>query len=288
MHFSYIAGMKWYRVPAFCVLVLLMAVVSMAQPLRVATFNLRFDNPADVGNLWKDRAPMITFMIGYYDIDILGTQEGLTNQLNDISSALPAYDRCGVGRDDGVDSGEHSAIFFKKYHFVPKERGDFWLSETPDRPSLGWDAKNCKRLCSWVRLYDTKAKQTICVFNAHYDHEGQVARRESSKLALRKIKEIAGDDRVLFMGDLNAGPDSEPYTLVASSGMLKDTYQLAAAKLEGNPSFNGFGKKLEGNEVIDHIFITDKFRVRSWSILSNSFHGKFPSDHFPVMVEMEY
>lgn len=259
-----------------------------AQHLIVGTFNLRYDNAGDTGNRWKDRAPVVTSLIAFHGFDILGTQEGLKNQLDDLSNALPEYDRYGVGRDDGRDAGEHSAIFYRKQRFALLAKGDFWLSATPDKPTLGWDAKCCKRICSWVKLKDKQTGKTLWVFNAHYDHEGKVAREESSKLVLQKVKELAGKDMVLFMGDLNGGHDSDPYKIIASSGLLKDTYTMVAHPYANNPSFQAFGKQLAGDNIIDHIFVTHQFKALRWGILSDSYHGKYPSDHFPVLAEIEY
>ncbi|HXS55248.1 MAG TPA: hypothetical protein VN726_03925 [Hanamia sp.] len=121
-----------------------------AQNFVAGTYNLRYANNYDTGNLWKNRAPIIESLIRFHDFDILGTQEGLTGMLNDLSDALPAYQRYGIGRDDGKDAGEHSVIFFKKDKFLLLKHGDFWLSQTPEKPSLGWDATCCNRICSWV------------------------------------------------------------------------------------------------------------------------------------------
>src|SRR6185312_14079078 len=181
----------------------------------------------DTGNLWKNRAPIIESLIRFHDFDILGTQDGLTGMLNDLSDALPAYQRYGIGRDDGKDAGEHSVIFFKKDKFLLLKHGDFWLSQTPEKPSLGWDATCCNRICSWVYLQDKKSKKKFYVFNTHYDYEKDLARNESSKLILKEIKQIAGNNPVIFMGDLNGGNDSEWYKTIANSVILKDTYKEA-------------------------------------------------------------
>ncbi len=275
----------------FITILLLLVIFSgttNAQQITVGTYNLRYDNPGDIGNLWKDRAPVIISLIRFYDFDILGTQEGLTNQLNDISTALSAYSRYGVGRDDGLDAGEHSAIFYKKDRFVLLNKGDFWLSQTPEKPSLGWDATCCKRICSWIQLKDKLSGKILWVFNAHYDHQGEVARVESSKLILKKISEIAGNNNVILTGDLNGGHSTDCYKSIATSQLLSDTYDHAQYPFTNDPSFNGFGNQVSGNEIIDHIFTTSNFKVKRWGILSDTYHGKYPSDHFPVLAELEY
>ena len=271
-------------------LVLLCGVTTLAyaQQLTVGSYNVRFDNPGDTGNLWKDRAPVVAELIRFHDFDVFGTQEALKNQLDDINKALPQYARYGAGRDDGKEKGEHSAIFFKKDRFKLLDKGDFWLSETPDKPSLGWDATCCNRIASWVYLQDLDTKKKFYFFNVHYDHQGVQARKESSKLILRKIKEIAGKEPVILTGDFNGDHASEWYQTLANSDLLKDTYKEVAHPYANNASFNGFKQQSDRNEIIDHIFVTDDFKVNKWGILTDTYHGKFPSDHFPILVEMEY
>ncbi|UYQ92059.1 endonuclease/exonuclease/phosphatase family protein [Chitinophaga horti] len=258
-----------------------------AQRMNVATYNVRFDNPRDSGNLWKDRKAALINLVRFHDFDIFGTQEGFKSQLDDIVHALPAYERYGKGRDNGMDAGEHSAIFFKKDKFKLLDKGDFWLSETPDKPGKGWDATCCNRICSWVYLQDVASKKKFYFFNVHYDHQGQVARRESSKLILAKIAAIAGKTPAILTGDFNAKPDSEPYQLLATSKSIKDTYSMVKVPYANNSSYNGFGRDLDGEGVIDHIFVTPQFSVYKWGILTDTYVGKFPSDHFPVLTVVE-
>jgi len=259
-----------------------------AQELTVGSYNLRYDNAGDVGNLWVDRAPVVANLLRFHDFDIFGTQEALKNQLDDINKALPAYARYGLGRDDGKEKGEHSAIFYKKDKFKLLNKGDFWLSQNPDKPSLGWDATCCNRIASWVYLQDVSNKKNFYVFNVHYDHQGVVARKESSKLLLRKINEIAKKEPVILTGDLNGDQQSEWYLALANSGLLQDTYKQVPHPYANNASFNAFGKKLEGEQIIDHVLVTDHFKVNKWGILTDTYHGKYPSDHFPILVELSY
>jgi endonuclease/exonuclease/phosphatase family metal-dependent hydrolase len=259
---------------------------AFAQNFTVGSYNLRYENTHDTGNLWINRAPVIESMIRFYDFDILGTQEGLIGMIDDLSKALPQYERYGIGRDDGKDAGEHSAIFFKKDKFTLLNHGDFWLSQTPDKPSLGWDATCCNRICSWVYLQDKKTKKKFYVFNTHYDYQKDLARNESSKLILKEIKKIAGSQPVMFMGDLNGSNETEWYKAIANSGILKDTYKEAKYPYANNPTFQDFGKEISGTELIDHIFVSKNFSVKRWGILSDTYHGKYPSDHFPILVEV--
>ncbi len=274
---------KHFFLAAACLLTTLSV---QAQHLIVGTFNLRYANSGDVGNLWADRSPVASALIRFHDFDIFGTQEGLKLQLDSLSNNLPEYQRYGKGRDDGKEGGEHSAIFFKKDRFQLLKSGDFWLSETPDKPGLGWDATCCNRICSWVYLLDKQSKKKFYFFNAHFDHQGKVAREESSKLILAKIKEIAKGEKAFFTGDLNGDHSSTWYQRLATSGFLTDTYSLAKRPYEFNPSFNSFGKSINQTGVIDHIFVTGKPQVKRWGILTDSYHGKYPSDHFPVLAEV--
>ncbi|MGJ7030363.1 endonuclease/exonuclease/phosphatase family protein [Niabella hirudinis] len=253
-----------------------------AQQLKVATFNIRMETSADQGNLWTDRATPVANLIRYHDFDVFGTQEGFKNQLDDISERLPGYARYGKGRDDGGDKGEHSAIFYKKDKFKLLKSGDFWLSETPDKPGKGWDAKCCNRICSWVHLQDKKTGKKMYFFSVHFDHEGVIARIESARLMLKMIRNIAKNENTVLVGDFNGDRNSEWYKILASSGLLRDTYRDVKEPYENNASFNAFGKALNRNEVIDHIFITRGGKAVKWGILTDTYRGKFPSDHFPV------
>jgi endonuclease/exonuclease/phosphatase family metal-dependent hydrolase len=257
-----------------------------SQDFKFATYNLRYQNDSDTGNLWQQRAPMVIALIRFHQFDIFGTQEGLINQLTDIRKGLPEYDFYGAGRDDGKDQGEHSAIFFRKERFKLLKNGDFWLSETPDQPSKGWDAVCCNRICSWVYLNDKKTGKNFYVFNAHFDHQGKVARVESSKLILQRITSIAGNDPVIFSGDLNGDQQSEWYRYLDNSELLEDSFKQVNFPYANNGSFNAFGRNLASGAIIDHILVSQHFIVSRWGILSDSYHGKFPSDHFPVMAQL--
>lgn len=256
-----------------------------SQTITVGTFNLRYDNPRDSGNLWKDRAPVAAALIRFHDFDVVGTQEGLKNQLEDLQKNLPDFAYYGIGRDDGQSKGEHSAIFYRRSMFTVLDSGSFWLSATPEKPGPGWDAR-LNRICSWLKLKTKKGNKTFYAFNVHYDHQGVEARKESSKLILQKIQQIAGKSPVVFTGDFNGGHDAEWYLRIKDSGILKDAYTLAKDPYTNNGSFNSFRVNNPSNEIIDHIFISDKFNVEKYGILTDTYHGHFPSDHFPVLVKL--
>ena len=258
---------------------------ALAQNYIFGSFNLRNDNQGDVGNLWSQRKEVAANLLRFHQFDVFGTQEGKPNQINDLNTLLPEYASHGAGRDDGKDAGEHSSIFYKKDKFKLLKKGDFWLSETPDKPGLGWDATCCNRIASWVQLQDNKTGKKFFFFNVHFDHQGKIARVESSKLMIKKIKELAGTAPAVFTGDLNGGHDSEWYLILKNSGLLTDTYNQVKQPYVNNASFNGWGKQLEGNEIIDHVFVTKDFTAVRWGVLTDTYRGKFVSDHFPILVE---
>lgn len=258
-----------------------------AQSFKVGTFNVRYDNRSDSGNLWVNRAPAVANLIRYHDFDVFGVQEALKNQLNDISTALPEYARYGKGRDDGKEAGEHSVIYYKKDMFKLLKSGDFWLSATPEVPGKGWDATCCNRIASWVQLENVKSKKKFYLFNVHFDHQGVVARKESGKLMIQKIKEIAGNNPVLLTGDFNGGRESEWYQTIANSGIVRDSYTDVKFPYENNSSTNGF-RVPRGMGVIDHIFMSKQFSASKWGILTDTYFGKYPSDHFPVAATVTF
>ncbi len=277
--------MKFKFLLTFTLLFAVLTTVN-AQSFNVATFNIRYDNPRDSGNLWVNRAPIVTNLIRFHDFDVFGVQEGLKNQIDDMSAALPEYARYGKGRDDGKEAGEHSVIYYKKDKFKLLKSGDFWLSATPNVPGKGWDATCCNRICSWVYLENTDSKKKFYLFNVHFDHQGVIARKESGKLMVQKIKEIAGNEAVLLTGDLNGVRESEWYQTIANSGIVKDAYLDVKFPYHNNSSSNGF-RTPRGMGVIDHIFMSKQFSATRWGILTDTYFGKYPSDHFPVMATVK-
>jgi endonuclease/exonuclease/phosphatase family metal-dependent hydrolase len=268
-------------------LLLISMLGASAQNYAIATFNIRMDNPRDSGNLWIDRAPRAANLIRFHDFDVFGVQEAFKNQLEDMSRALPEYARYGVGRDDGKEAGEHSSIYFKKDLFKLLKSGDFWLSETPNVPGKGWDATCCNRICSWVYLEDIKTRKKFYVFNVHFDHQGVIARKESAKLMVQKINEISGNQPVVLTGDFNGNRSSELYQILSNSVLLTDSYAGVKFPYENNASFNGF-RTPRGMDVIDHIFISKHFTSTKWGILTDTYFGKYPSDHFPVVTYLKF
>lgn len=272
-----------YRIVLIVSLLIISHKKLIAQTINISSYNVRYDNKQDTGNLWVNRLPKIASLIQYHNFDIIGVQEGLHHQLNGLKQALGEFEYYGIGRDDGKIAGEFSAIFFKKNRFAIIDKGNFWLSTSPDIPSKGWDA-NIKRICTWVQLKDNLDGKMFFVFNVHFDHEGYIARRESSKLVLQKIKAIAPNSPVILTGDFNGDHDSEWYKTIQASSTLKDAYFLVDKPYVLNGSFNGFNASTIKTGIIDHIFITEHFKVSKYGLLTDTYYGKYPSDHFPVVI----
>jgi len=267
---------------------LLLFMASKAQELTVASYNIRLKTESDVGNLWDDRKLALTNLIEFHEFDIFGIQEGFLEQLQDMEKQLPGFQYVGVGRDDGAQKGEHSAIFYRVDRFKLLKSGTFWLSPTDtEKPNKGWDAA-LPRICTWGVFQDKKNGKQFIFMNTHFDHVGIEARKESAKLILAKAKEFAQDLPLILTGDFNVDEHNEAYFTLSKSGIVTDTYDLAKMVYEPNSTFNGWGKSLREKGRIDHIFITKPFQAIKYGVLTDTYIGKFPSDHFPVMVKLQW
>ena len=208
----------------FCFLpfILFLAIASYAQEVRVMTYNIRFDNPADGVNAWPNRKTKVFDLLKEYDPDILGIQEALEHQIKDIITALPDYDFIGVGRDDGKTKGEYSAILFKKSKFTVSAPNTFWLSETPTVPgSKNWDAA-ITRVATWARFKASGSKKEFYVLNTHFDHIGKEARKKSAELIRKKASELKGAP-VIITGDFNCTRQDDPYKIMMEKGRVNLT-----------------------------------------------------------------
>lgn len=291
---------------------LLFAMAISAQSLFVGTYNIRYRNSDDEkdGNVWATRCKVICDMINFEAPDVFGTQEVLAGQLRDLRVGLDNYDFIGVGRDDGKEAGEYSALFYKKDHIKLLNHGNFWLNETPDKPKLGWDAA-CIRICTWGKFEQKGTGFKFFHFNLHMDHVGVVARREAAKLIVKKIREIAKGTPVVVTGDFNVDQNDSIFKIFTDSGILKDSYTAARLRFAENGTFNDFHTDYWTSSRIDHIFVSPKFAVDRYGILTNAywtpkgtetskgngspseieFHKRdrrSPSDHYPVMVHIDY
>lgn len=271
------------------------AVMSIkAQTLNVATYNIRLHTKVDykTGDGWQERRDVMCNLIAFSAFDIFGTQEVCHDQLMDMLERLPDYDYIGVARDDGATAGEYSPIFYRKNRFNVLKSGTFWLSETPEKVSYGWDA-DCRRVCSWAQLQDKQSGKTFWFFNTHMDHKGIKAREEGAKLLIAKIREMCKeDDKVILTGDFNVAQGSTPYNTFVESRFMKDAYDMATVKFAPAGTFNDFNTSRDSEKRIDHIFVSG-FDVERYGILTQHYWSKTdgkngnihqPSDHYPVQI----
>ncbi|MBO6026292.1 MAG: endonuclease/exonuclease/phosphatase family protein [Bacteroidales bacterium] len=299
-----------------------------AQQMLVGSYNIRYKNWNDSvqGHQWPKRCQVICDQVNFMAPEIFGAQEVLYPQLQDMLKALDGYDYIGIGRDDGKQAGEHEAIFYKKDKLQLLDHGDFWLSETPDKPGLGWDAV-CIRICTWgkfrmkspeghrgglFRRGPRPDEKVFYFFNLHMDHVGVVARREAAKLVVAKVKEIAQGAPVFITGDFNVDQENEIYTIFTKSGILKDSYTAARIRFAENGTFNAFKTNYFTTSRIDHVFVSPDTQVEAYGVLTNSYWTpdeidetlkssdapqeitfdnyirRNPSDHYPVFVKIRF
>lgn len=254
-----------------------------AQNLNVATYNIRCVNSSDDanGNGWKQRRNDVVKLIRSYDFDLIGAQEVVLRQLKDLQKRLPEYAYVGVARDDGKDKGEFSPIFYKTARFELLGSGTFWLAPNDSVPNVGWDAA-LPRVCTWAK-FQPKDGAAFWFFNLHMDHMGKVARLESAKLVQRKIQEMCGSENVILAGDFNMDQNSDGYSVTAQK--MSDTYKLAKVRTATKPTFNSFNPKAAGSSRIDHLFVSKRFEVLRYDILTDTYRKdttRLPSDHYPV------
>ena len=275
---------------AIFLLVLLLSLQTRAQALYVGSYNIRYQNNDDAkqGNGWQQRCPVVCDQLNFEHPDIFGAQEVLEPQLRDMLQWLDGYDYIGVGRDDGKKKGEYAAIFYDKQKLHLIDSGHFWLSETPDKPSIGWDAA-CIRICTWG-LFETHGLQ-FYFFNLHMDHVGVVARRESAKLVVARIREMAGENTpVVLTGDFNVDQHDEIYTILTQSGILRDCYTATRLRFAENGTFNAYHQERKTDSRIDHVFVSPQFTVDRYGVLTNTYwtdQRRLPSDHYPVFVHLQ-
>jgi len=257
-----------------------------SQPHTIISYNIRYDNNWDVENSWKIRRKKISQILIQYYPSIVGIQEGLLNQVQYIDSSLINYDYVGVGRDDGKEKGEFCAIYFDTTRYVLLKNSTFWLSETPDTISVGWDAA-LERICTYGLFRDRKTEEEFWVFNTHFDHMGAMAREQSSGLILKRINKINRRSLpVILMGDFNSIPDSPPVNKIKTE--LSDALHVSLEKLQGpRGTFNGFNADLPIEKRIDYIF-TRNFKVLSYIHINDRLNNnRHISDHLPVMIKIQ-
>jgi endonuclease/exonuclease/phosphatase family metal-dependent hydrolase len=218
-----------------------------------------------------------------FDPDVIGFQEALHQQVLDLEKDLPDYAWVGVGRDDGITAGEFSPLFYKTERFKLLEYGTLWLSETPEMVSVGWDAA-LPRIATWATLMDRTTQDQLLVINTHFDHIGKIARLNSIKLLVDFIQEKQTEhDHLVLMGDLNTGPNDEPYQWLMQQNLFSDPFFEAGHRIGPVGTFNAFNYAHQSKRI-DYIFLDPSFKVQKYKVLMESYNGILPSDHWPVMV----
>ncbi len=266
---------------------LLVTGLVMAQDISVMSFNIRLNTSWDSLNAWPNRKEKVSSQILYHAPQVLGVQEALPDQMDDLRASLKQYKSIGGGRDNGTDKGEASAIFYDTTQLTALQSGMLWLSQTPTLVgSKGWDA-NLPRIITWAKFKHKKSGKQFVAFNTHFDHIGKEARRESAKMVLNTVKEIAGKLPAFFTGDFNATPDDEPIKIITDK--TNPLHLVDAKEVSIHPhygptgTFNAFKSKETNNQPIDYIFIKGNWKVKNHATLSQTWEGRFASDHFALL-----
>ncbi len=256
------------------------------QSHSIMSYNIRYDNAWDVENSWTIRKNKVRQLLIQYAPSIIGIQEGLLSQVQYLDSCLTDYNYVGVGREDGKEQGEFCAIYFDTTRYSVLNHSTFWLSETPDIISIGWDAA-LERICTYGLFKDRKTSEEFWVFNTHFDHMGTSAREQSSGMILKMIKKINRQSLpLILMGDFNSIPDSPPINKIKTD--LSDALQISLEELQGpRGTFNGFNVDMPIEKRIDYIF-TENFKVLSYIHINDRLNNnRHISDHLPVMVKIQ-
>ncbi|RIH64161.1 endonuclease/exonuclease/phosphatase family protein [Mariniphaga sediminis] len=269
------------------IILLLIPSALFSQQMNIVSFNIRYNTANDGINAWPNRIEMATGLLRFYEADIFGLQEALHGQILDVQNELPEYEWFGVGREDGKTGGEFTPIFYKKSKFILLKQGNFWLSETPEKPSKGWDAA-LNRIATWGHFQSKVTGKQFLVFNTHFDHRGVEARKNSAILIREKIEEMTYNKNlpVILTGDLNLTPDQEPISLLKK--YLRDSREVSENPPFGPVgTFSGFKLDADLTGRIDYIFVQGGIKVLKYAALSNFNDHRFPSDHLPVFVKVQ-
>ncbi len=250
------------------------------QELRVMTFNIRYGTAPDGENRWSNRKSLLFGVVNDHKPDVVGLQEALRFQIEEILAAVPGYAFLGVGRDDGKAAGEHAAILYRTDRLKVNQNGDFWFSDTPDVPGSKHWGNQITRLCTWARFETQDGATPFYVFNLHLDHQSQPSREKSAQLLLRKIQEREHQYPVVVTGDFNAGETNPAVTLM--KGSFADSFRMLHPDATDVVTFNSFKNPPPGGDKIDYIFVDSSVPVGEAAIVRDQTNGHYPSDHFPV------
>lgn len=279
---------------------LLLAACAVQQPagtpapdtaeVRVLTFNIRYGTAPDGPDAWEHRAPLVFEVIREQDADFIGLQEALRFQIDAIRDAVPGYGEVGVGREDGREGGEYSAILYRIDRWRVADRDTFWLSETPDVPgSKSW-GNEITRIVTWARFIDRDSGRAVRVYNTHFDHQSQPSRMQSAKLLAERIAAREPRDPVIVTGDFNSGEDNPAILYLEhdngqSPVRLVDTFRVLHPHATGVGTFGEFLGKRNGPKI-DYVFVEPGVDVRAAGIIHDQRDGRYPSDHYPVYAEI--
>jgi endonuclease/exonuclease/phosphatase family metal-dependent hydrolase len=263
--------------------------VAPREPMTVMTFNIRYGTAKDGENEWSARREMLFDVIRNTNADLLGLQEALDFQIDEIIAAVPGYAVVGVGRDDGAEKGEYSAILFRRDRFHVAEAGTFWFSDTPSVvASKSW-GNQITRICTWARFVDRDGRG-VYHFNLHLDHQSQPSRERSTVLLRGRIDTRAVPDPVIVTGDFNVGEANPALaTLTVPGGnapAFLDTFRVVHADVKDAGTFSGFKFGTGGPDKIDYVLVQPGTEVQSAEIVRYSRNNRYPSDHFPVVARV--
>lgn len=268
------------------IILILTFATTTAQNVKVLSYNIRLDIASDGENRWDNRKDILTAQVLKLSPDFMGVQEALPQQIDFLNANLKGYKYIGVGRDDGKRDGEFSAIFYNASQYKMLQQSTFWLSETPDKASFGWDAA-CRRVCTYGLFENSKTKKKIWIFNTHFDHIGDVARVNSARMILAKIKEVNTENLPFALtGDFNLEDDSESIKLLGAD--LSDAKKVAKKVSGPVATFNNFNTDEPATKRIDYIFVPKNgVDVINYKVIEELKSNRYPSDHFPVYVELK-
>ena len=272
---------------------LLAQITASAFEVDALTFNIRFDNANDGDNAWPKRKAMVGEWVKSESPDVIGLQEALRHQIDDIKKVATAYSEYGVGRDDGKSKGEHCTVLYLKDRFKldKKDCGTFWFSDTPEKiASKSW-GNEIPRICTWVRLIEKKTNKGFYVYNVHYDHRSQPSRLGASKLIIEKIsKRKQSNEPIILMGDFNAAENNPAIKIFKEEPLkLLDTFRVVKPDEEMVKTFHGFrGGSYPGGKI-DHVFILPSTaKISSASIVRFNKNKRYLSDHYPVRAKLGF
>ncbi|WP_215223916.1 endonuclease/exonuclease/phosphatase family protein [Echinicola shivajiensis] len=257
---------------------------------RAASYNIRYNPKADVasGNGWEKRKEPLSHLIVQNQFDLVGTQEGDSTQIADLKGLLPGFDYVGYPYGGKTHDLHNCATFYKKDLFTVLDKGVFWFSETPDDPSIGWDATD-RRICTWTKFKVNGTEKVFFVFNSHFYWRLKKAKEKSGPLLVEKIKQIAKDNPVIALGDLNSTINTSQ--IKAIKGLLSDAFEITESPRQGVEGTNLGGGVFQGNAKnrIDYIFVSSAFTVEDYLVISDKYEGnKHPSDHLPVSSRLSF